>query len=74
MLTSCGPVRSSRLEAESNAGLCKSAFYKDQMSVFVITIDHKKSCKVHERYTEWLTKHEDEMKELEKKKQANIGG
>ena len=39
-----------------------------QQSVFLITIEHRKNCKLHKKYNEWLTKFEEEQKELEKKR------
>lgn len=36
-------------------------------SMFIITIDNRKTCKLHQRYSEWLTKLEEEQKEIEKK-------
>ena len=37
---------------------------------FLITINHRKNCKLHERYNAWLTKLEEEQKLLEKKRLA----
>ena len=39
-----------------------------QQSVFLITIEHRSKCKLHQKYNEWLTKYEEEQKELEKKR------
>ena len=36
--------------------------------MFVITIDHRKKCKLHQSYNEWLTKLEKEQQLLEKKR------
>ena len=36
--------------------------------MFVITIDPKKNCKLHQKYSEWLTKLEEEQKMIEKKR------
>ena len=36
--------------------------------VFLITIENRDHCKLHKKYNEWLTKYEEEQKELEKKR------
>ena len=36
-------------------------------ATFIITIDNRKKCKLHQRYNEWLTKLEEEQKLIEKK-------
>lgn len=39
-------------------------------STFIITIDHRKNCKLHKRYSSWLTKLEEQHKLLEQKRLA----
>lgn len=39
-----------------------------QTPVFLITIEDRETCKLHRKYNEWLTKYEEEQKELEKKR------
>lgn len=37
-------------------------------SVFMITIEDRPGCKLHKQYNEWLTKYEEEQRELDRKR------